>query len=107
MTDWLWCPECGSNEVLTNQSEATTTFLDPSKKSGMGLVQITFQQTTHGCDKCGLTWTGAEGEFEEVTAERLYFGQRVRELSEECEKLRAFRARVEESLNSGDGTYRS
>lgn len=108
MSDVFQCPECSSGWVLSNQSEAMTAVYDPSirDQGGVGLVEIAFQQTTHGCDKCGLTWTGAEGELEEIIAQRLYFAERVAELSEECEKLRAFKARVEESLNSGDGTYR-
>lgn len=104
------CPECGSMDVTEKASVEKLRLLDPtldlSSDNLDGLVDIEFVLTWQTCGSCSLSWTDIVGEAERSEAALHYSQRRMRELYTEVQSLRAFKRSVDESLNSGDGSYR-
>lgn len=93
------CPECGTYGA-TRTDEETTYTVHPE----MALT-VTYKFPAYTCT-CGFSWTGYEKEDAEMLARLKVVQEKLGELWKENKSLRAFKANVDEALNSGDGSYR-
>ena len=94
MSDKL-CPNCQSSAVT--EAIVTSTFDYGCKPHPVIKVSVT--EPVMACGDCGEEWTDYRGE--EARSEAV-----IKALYTEVKSLLAFKAGVDEALNSGDGSYR-
>jgi len=97
------CPECGGTDTLRTVEEHTQQLGQPD--AYFYFPEVKFMAPVRTCG-CGFAWTDYEMEGAAAEARRIAVESAYIKLVRENRSLAAFKATVDEALNSGDGAYR-